>query len=83
MDIERAEENWVTDCQKQLTNDPKFELWKTQLDLFCDQRNVGDVEASKKANLPYAQTHPILLHKEHPLTVLIVNMHMREPHMVA
>ena len=26
-------------------NDPKFELWKTQLDLFCDQRNVGDVEA--------------------------------------
>ena len=73
MDIERAEMDWVTDCQKQLSNDPKFELWKTQLDLFFDQHNVWRCGGRlKKANLPYAQTHPILLHKEHPLTVLIV-----------
>ena len=73
MDIERAEMDWVTDCQKQLSDDPKFELWKTQLDLFFDQRNVWRCGGRlKKANLPYAQTNPILLHKEHPLTVLIV-----------
>ena len=29
MDIERAEVDWVTECQKQLTNEPKFEPWKT------------------------------------------------------
>ena len=40
MDTETAEMKWVTDYQKQLTTDPKFELWKTQLDLFCDQHNV-------------------------------------------
>ena len=82
MDIETAEMNWVTDCQKQLTSDPKFELWKTQLDLFCDQHNVWRCGGRlKKANLPYAQTHPILLHKEHPLTVLIVkHAHERTLH---
>ena len=70
IDIERAEVNWVIDCQKYLTKDPKFKLWKTQLDLFRDQSNVWRCGGRlQKANLTYAQTYPILLHKEHPLTV--------------
>ena len=78
MDIETAEVCWVTDCQKQLTNDPKFELWKAQLELFCDQHNVWRCGGRlRKANLSYAQAHPILLHKEHPVTVLIVK-HVHE-----
>ena len=73
MDIEKAEVRWVTDCQKQLTNDPKFELWKAQLGLFCDQHNIWRCGGRlKKANLSYSQAHPILLHKKHPVTVLIV-----------
>ena len=39
-DMESAEVDWITDCQKQLIKDPKFELWKTQLDLFLDKDNV-------------------------------------------
>jgi len=31
-DIESAEVDWIIDCQKQLTKDPKFESWKNQLD---------------------------------------------------
>ena len=42
MDIEKAEVCWVTDCQKQLTNDPKFKLWKAQLELNA---MFGDAEA--------------------------------------
>ena len=83
MDTETAQMKCrVTDCQKQLTTDPKFKLWKTQLDLFCDHHNVWRCGGRlKKANLPYAQTHPILLHKEHPLTVLIVkHAHERTLH---
>jgi len=39
-DIEKAELAWITDCQRHLLKEVKFELWKSQLQLFCDQSDV-------------------------------------------
>ena len=81
-DMESAEIDWITDCQKQLIKDPKFELWKTQLDLFLDKDNVWRCGGRlKKAHVSYARKHPILLSKQHHLAVLIVrDAHVRTSH---
>ena len=69
-DIENAEVDWIIDCQKQLTKDPKFESWKNQLDLFLDKYKIWRCGGRlKKAHISYARKHPILLTKQHHLTV--------------
>ena len=51
----------------------KFKLWKNQLGLFLDQHDAWRCGGRlTKVNLPYVQTHSILLPTQHPLTVLIV-----------
>jgi len=42
-DIASAEMDWIRVCQKQLDNEPKFELWKNQLDIRI---MFGDVVAN-------------------------------------
>ena len=39
VDMELAELNWIIDCQKCLTKEAQFELWKGQLELFRDQED--------------------------------------------
>ena len=72
-DLERAELDWITDSQNQLTSETNFELWKHQLDLFVDKHNNWRCGGRlKKANILYGQKYPILLLKHHPLTTLIM-----------
>ncbi|XP_065891666.1 uncharacterized protein [Dysidea avara] len=81
-DLERAELDWITDSQNQLTSETNFELWKHQLDLFVDKHNIWRCGGRlKKANILYGQKYPILLLKHHPLTTLIVqHAHERTLH---
>ena len=81
-DMESAEMDWVTDCQKQLTVEPKFESWKKRLDVFLDKDNVWRCGGRlKKSHIPYETKHPILLTKQHHFSTLIVrHAHERTSH---
>ena len=81
-DIEQAELDWIIDCQKCLTKEAKFELWKGQLQLFLDQQKVWRCGGRlTKADISYAKKHPILLCKQHHLATLIVERaHVRTGH---
>jgi len=81
-DIESAEIDWIIDCQKQLTKNPKFDSWKHQLDLFLDKNNIWRCGGRlKKAHICYTRKHPILLTKQHHLAILIArNAHERTSH---
>ena len=81
-DIERAETDWVIECQRHLTKDNKFDLWKHQLDLFLDQYKIWRCGGRlNKANTPYSSKHPILLYKQHRLAILITEYaHKRTMH---
>ena len=81
-DMESAEMDWVTDCQKQLTVEPKFESWKKRLDVFLDKDNVWRCGGRlKKSHISYETKHPILLTKQHHFSTLIVrHAHERTSH---
>ena len=55
-DLESAEIDWITDCQKQLIKDPKFKLWKTQLHLFLDKDNLWRYGGRLKKDVSYARS---------------------------
>jgi len=78
-DIASAEMDWIRVCQKQLDNEPKFELWKNQLDLFLDKDNVWRCGGRlKKAQISYARKQ---LTKQHHFTALILrHAHERPSH---
>ena len=73
---------WVTDCQRHLTKEVKFDLWKRQLNAFLDQQGVWRCGGRlNKANLSYFSKHPILLSKQHHLATLITQYaHERTMH---
>ena len=81
-DMESAEMDWVTDCQKQLTVEPKFESWTKRLDVFLDNDNVWRCGGRlKKSHISYETKHPILLTKQHHFSTLIVrHAHERTSH---
>ena len=81
-DIERAETDWIIECQRCLTKDRKFDLWKHQLDLFLDQHQIWRCGGRlNKANIPYSSKHPILLSKQHRFAILITEYaHKRTMH---
>ena len=81
-DMERAEMDWVTDCQIHLTTEVKFDLWKSQLNAFLDQQGVWRCGGRlNKVNISYCSKHPILLSKQHHLTTLITQYaHERTMH---
>ena len=68
-----AEHRWILECQELAVSDKKFEHWKRQLDLFQDESGVwrcrGRIE---NAVVPFSTKHPALLHKDHPVTSLLV-----------
>ena len=45
-DIEAAEMDWVTDCQRHVTREVQFDMWKRQLDLCLISTRYGDVEGN-------------------------------------
>jgi len=74
IDMEQAELDWVTDCQKQLADETNFELWKHQLELFVDDNNYCLEmwrQAEESEHSVWTEVR-ILLLKQHPLTTLFV-----------
>ena len=72
----------MTESQILLMRDKNFSTWKKQFGLFQDDANLwrcgGRLE---NADIPYATRHPILLHKNHHLTILLIeNAHRRVAH---
>ena len=74
--------DWIIDCQKCLTKEIQFELWKSQLQLFRDQENVWRCGGRlTKGDIPYSMKHPILLCKQHHFGVLVTqHAHERRTH---
>ena len=68
-----ADKLWIAEFQLNSVTDKNFQQWRMQLDLFQDEsglwRCTGRIQ---NAAVPYSTKHPILLHKSHQLTVLIV-----------
>ena len=81
-DIEGAEMDWVNDCQRHMTREVQFDMWKRQLDLFLDHHKVWRCGGRlNKADISYSSKHPILLSKQHHLTTLITEYaHERTTH---
>ena len=67
-----AEYRWILECQEMVVSDVRFEQWKRQLDLFQDNEGVWRCRGRiQNAAVPYTTKHPVLLHKNHPFTVLV------------
>jgi len=81
-DMNKAEMAWIVDCQQHLMKEAKFELWKSQLQLFRDQYNVWRCGGRlAKADISYDKRHPILLPKQHYFAILITkHAHERTGH---
>ena len=81
-DMNEAEMAWVADCQQHLMNEPKFGLWKSQLQLFCDQHKTWRCGGRLvKADISLNKKHPILLSKQHYFATLITeHAHERTGH---
>ena len=68
-----AEHRWILECQQMVVADKNFKDWRKQLDLFQDESGVWRCKGRiQNADIPYSTKHPILLHKNHPLSVLLV-----------
>ena len=69
-----AEQLWIIDAQCKMAQEESVPTWKTQFDLFLDDKGLWRCGGRLgNANLPYATKHPVLLH---PITTLII----REAH---
>ena len=71
-EITMAEMLWVKEVQHNLVADRNFSDWRRQFDLFLDQTGIWRCGGRlTNADIPYSAKHPILLYKDHYLTVLI------------
>ena len=77
-----AEELWILESQKMIVADKSFKQWQQQLDLFRDERGLWRCRGRiQNAGVPYCTKHPVLLHKDHHFTMLIVKQaHSRVLH---
>ena len=79
LDMDNAELTWVADCQQHLMSEAKFELWKSQLQLFRDEHDLWRCGGRLvKAHISYTTKHPILLSKQHYFANLIIVNHAHE-----
>ena len=76
-----AEVLWITESQKVLMDDRNFKQWKTQFTLFKENKIWRCGGRIQNANVPFSTQHPIILHRSHPLTTLLVKRaHERVTH---
>ena len=72
-EISCAEVLWIKESQCQLIEDRNFESWKPRFGLFVDEAGLWRCgRRLSNANIPFSTKHPILLHRNHPLTTLII-----------
>ena len=81
-EISEAEKLWIIESQILFAKDNNFVTWKKQFGLFLDDGDVWRCGGRLvNADIPYSTKHPILLHKNHYVTTLIVkNAHKRVGH---
>jgi hypothetical protein len=73
---------WIQESQRPLIQDLKFSVWKHQFNVILDEQQIWRCEGRMaNSDLAASAQRPILLHKEHYLTKLIVmNSHLRTLH---
>ena len=81
-DRAKAEILWIIESQKVLVNDSNFSQWKKQFTLFLDHNKIWRCGGRiQNADVSFSAQHPILLHKSHTLTTLLVRQaHERVMH---
>ena len=73
-DISVAEAFWIKSSQQSLLEDERFQTWKMQFGMYCDESGLWRCGGRLgNADLAGCETHPILLHSEHHFTALVVN----------
>ena len=76
-----AEVLWLVESQSLLITDKNFENWKGQFGLFLDGKGLWRCGRLGNTNLPYTTKHPVMLHRNHHLTTLVIrNAHERVQH---
>ena len=71
-DVSDAEEFWVKSSQAVLLKDAKFQVWKTQFGLYCDNEIWRCGGRLRNADLDVCAKHPILLPSSHHFTMLVI-----------
>ena len=71
-DVSDAEEFWIKSSQAVLLKDAKFQVWKTQFGLYCDNEIWRCGGRLRNADLDVCAKHPILLPSSHHFTMLVI-----------
>ena len=72
-DLDRAEQQWLHDVQKQLICQKDYHVLREQLDLFCDSSEIWRCGGRiSKSDLPYSTKHPVILPRGHYFTLLAI-----------
>ena len=71
-EISTAEEFWIKSMQGILHQDAKFQVWKTQFGLYCDNDIWRCKGRLSNADLDVCAMHPILLPPSHHFTMLVI-----------
>ena len=71
-ELARAERLWIIESQKCLKEDGNFLTWQRQFGLYLEDKVWRCKGRLGNADLPYQAKYPILLHKSHHLSLLIV-----------
>ena len=80
-ELARAERLWIIESQKCLKEDGNFLTWQRQFGLYLEDKVWRCKGRLGNADLPYQAKYPILLHKSHHLSLLIVrDAHNRVMH---
>ena len=80
-ELGRAEKLWIIESQKCVKEDQNFPTWQKQFGLFLDEGVWRCKGRLGNADIPYSARYPVLLHKRHHLTLLIIrDAHQRVMH---
>ena len=81
-DITNAELLWIKLSQKMLIHNDRFDVWRHQLDLFCDEDGTWKCRGRlQNIDITESRKHPTPLDKAHHFTNLIVrDSHARVMH---
>ena len=70
--VSAAEEFWIKASQGVLLQDAKFQMWKTQFGLYCDNNIWLCRGRLSNADLDVCATHPILLPPSYHFNMLMI-----------
>ncbi len=69
----KAEDLWLLETQRMVVSDQKFKQWQKQLDLFADEKGLWRCRGRiQNASVSYSTKHPILLPRNHHLSVFFI-----------